>query len=100
MIRASVGPALTPEQWEEYDKPKLDRDIECATHEVGYYTPPSRHGLAALALHEQPFGFTWGNVDLLRTVAEDSPAAHAERLRELADRIAALLPPRARSSGE
>lgn len=94
MIEVSMEPALTPEEWEEYDKPKLDRDIECATHEVGYYTPPSRHGLAALALHEQPFGFTWGDVDFLRMDAEDSPTAHAGILRELADRIAALLPPR------
>ena len=95
MMEVSVEPALTPEEWKEYDKPKLDKDIECATHEVGYYTPPSRHGLAALALHEQSFGFRWEDVDFLRMDAEDSPRAHAENLRELADRIAALLPPRA-----
>lgn len=46
---------------------------------------------AALALFDQPAGFTWEDVDRLRALPEsaDSPA-----LANLADRIAALLPPR------
>jgi hypothetical protein len=56
-----------------------------------------RHALAALALHEQPFGFTHDDV----TVALDGAAlckvsgnAYGEtKFRDLAARIAAFLPP-------
>jgi hypothetical protein len=62
-------------------------------------TPEERHAIAALALHGQPFGFTWEDVDWLRAMADwaeeygvaaDGPAW----VNALADRIAALLPPR------
>ena len=46
---------------------------------------------AALAIYDQPNGFTWEDVDRLRAL----PAATATpALADLADRIAALLPPR------
>ncbi len=47
---------------------------------------PARKAIAALALHAQPFGFAWDDVDLL--------TEHVEAVRFLAARIAALLPPR------
>ena len=59
----------------------------------------ARHALAALALHGQDFGFTWEDVDMLRDcsgwmdLGEPWPK-EASALRDLADRIAALLPPR------
>lgn len=70
-----------------------------------------RHALAALALVGQPFGFTWEDVDRLRYAArgtieycdrlmpDDSGgccgnSADSAALASLADRIAALLPPR------
>lgn len=67
---------------------------------VGYAERP--HALAALALHGQPFGFTWEDVDELRSGAEldeDNASGHlagpfTSPLRAIADRIAALLPPR------
>ena len=43
-----------------------------------------RHGLAALCLYGQPFGFTWDDVAMLEDL--DRP--------DLASRIAALLPPK------
>ena len=59
-----------------------------------------RHALAALALHGQPFGFTRDDVEHVRLVAGQCDAlrlgpSHASVLRDLADRIAALLPPEA-----
>jgi hypothetical protein len=57
--------------------------------------------IAALALYGQPFGFTHEDVTLLRGIARnhglgftvgDGPQP-PERVRALADRIAALLPP-------
>lgn len=66
--------------------------------------PELRHPLAALCLHGQPFGFTWEDVDAMeavyrRVIASPEPfgeqlAAAIERVHDLADRLAALLPPR------
>lgn len=68
--------------------------------------PQSRHQLAALALHGQPFGFTREDVVFLRRVAEDEYTAtgarllpHGERLLALAARIEALLPPETTPNG-
>ncbi len=79
-----------------------------------FTTARHRHALAALALHGQPFGFTWEMVDAIRDagrrldghfVSATShppgsmiPRAYAAGpgayLSAIADRIAALLPPR------
>lgn len=74
-----------------------------------YWLLYGRHGLAALCLHGQPFGFTREDVQdvqaAIREVRmnigaklynpEDVPTIRAleDRLLALADRIAALLPP-------
>jgi hypothetical protein len=66
-----------------------------------------RLDVAALALHGQPFGFTWADVDAIRGAADEAeqearpypsgiPEARAP-FDSLADRIAALLPPREES---
>jgi hypothetical protein len=102
-----VRPALTPEQWAAQLWESGSEDpIQSGPEGVfvgdcvsvgGVETPAARHAIAALALHGESFGFTWADVDLLRTLADN----HADRLegygvphRDLADRIAALLPPR------
>lgn len=59
----------------------------------------TRHKLAALALHQQPFGFTHEDVDLLREMALFKMASIEERrfgvtLESIASRIESLLPPR------
>ncbi len=63
----------------------------------GAKTPEQRHALAALALHGQSFGFTWADVDMMRDIVKEvtelTPYWH-HTLADIADRIAALLPPR------
>lgn len=106
-------PALTPEEWaaaldryllrdgymigiREADRVQLSAGLDDFNDVHGV----DRQALAAVALHEQPFGFTWEDVDALRGTAEDyeyraiTPDPFVE-LNDLADRIAALLPPRA-----
>lgn len=73
-------------------------------HEVVLVPPPARHALAALALADQPYGFTPADLAELRRVvawvasltegAETRPLADAAAaLRRVAARIEALLPP-------
>ena len=50
--------------------------------------------LAALCLHGQPFGFTWEDVDRLRAECYPPGRTPLFELMHLANRIAALLPPR------
>lgn len=100
---SETQPALTSEQW--MAPTALDpRRAEWVIRE-----PMNRHALAARALHGQPFGFTWEDVEVLRIAARheynearrgmgdtyDPLLAHgARRIESIADRIAALLPPR------
>jgi hypothetical protein len=63
-------------------------------HDQVLVPPPARAPLAALALAEQSFGFTAADVQAVMQAAEraeDEGAAAA--LRNLAQRISALLPP-------
>lgn len=89
-----MKPALTPDEWLTA---KLN-EPPCGGHEiVGIPDSPrahSVHALAALALHGQPFGFTWDDVDLLRTRVMERAREDTALLASLADRIAALLAPR------
>lgn len=52
--------------------------------------------LCALLLEGQPFGFTWNDVDALRAIEGSGGQYEREEAacRSIADRIAALLPPR------
>jgi hypothetical protein len=64
-------------------------------HDQVIVPPPARAALAAFALWEQPFGFTQEHLAALRSALD--PRAGGEKsatsvLRDLADRIAALLP--------
>lgn len=84
---------------------------------AGVYTPDGQHALAALALYGQPFGFTWEDWDLLREIVQEayfggydgvgwsprwdmSSTDYGALVDRLADRIAALLPPRPESSSD
>jgi hypothetical protein len=63
-------------------------------HDQVLVPPPARGPLAAFALAEQPFGFTPADVEALMQAAERSEDEGAgARLRELGQRIQALLPP-------
>ncbi|HEX6104925.1 MAG TPA: hypothetical protein VFZ26_05035 [Gemmatimonadales bacterium] len=65
-------------------------------HDRVLVPPPARMALAALALVEQPFGFTTADVRAVLTAAErSSDEAAAAALRDLGQRLTALLPPAA-----
>lgn len=94
-----IKPALSAEEWEDMlSWPYGVSDAIIRPAEMlgyGHNTPEDRHHVAALALHGQPFGFTWDDVDLLRMFSDGDPMEHIRReCNDLADRIAALLPPR------
>ena len=58
----------------------------------------ARHMWAAIGLQGHPLGFTWADVDEIRDAAraiESVWSSDESALRSIADRIAALLPPRA-----
>ncbi|HYF40773.1 MAG TPA: hypothetical protein VD930_13845 [Gemmatimonadales bacterium] len=108
-MSGKISPALTPESWEvalQTPEEHFERTVDAARQE-------NYHECAALALHGQPFGFGLQDVGLirdeaemtrLRSTPEVNPGADAKDrellqlraslLDDLADRIAALLPPR------
>lgn len=119
----AITPALTPKEWGIVEEeggvdltsptePRVSIDVRddglTLTQELSAIGIELRHRhlLAALALHDQPFGFTWEDVDLLRQIAADDKPSYdlrvadggvieaEKRLNALADRIASLLPPR------
>ncbi len=65
-------------------------------HDRVLVPPPARAVLAALALVEQPFGFTPADIDVLeRAAAASQDGVLAGALRDLGRRLQALLPPAA-----
>jgi len=63
-------------------------------HDRVLIPPPARAALAALALAEQPFGFTPADVRAVVEAAERAGGeAPAAALRDLGQRIQALMPP-------
>lgn len=98
---SEVGPALAPEEWQSYAP--LDRALAQHAPAVVHENP---HGAAALALHGQPYGFTWDDYYELLDNAHEIEHDHGgdfmfperrrqvDALRSIAARIAALLPPR------
>lgn len=108
---SEIKPALTAEEWAELfgptvadhsrQKNRLDEMASWASDETSY----GRHGTAAICLYGQPFGFTHADVELLHRGSSaivslasegygDQQEANAasDRMDDLADRIAALLP--------
>ena len=84
-------PALTQAEWEDAFVHLPITSKSC----LEFYVcgPEASHGTAAECLYGQPFGFTWEDVALLR---EEGSVGYPEtglRLRDLADRIEALLAP-------
>lgn len=114
-------PALTPDEWSErrvhriqhfggrIDEPEVTvwftarinegerveitrlvgpQGTRTPTHSSVALVPDEMQAVAALCLHTQTFGFSWEDVDALRSASRPT-------LGNLADRISALLPPRA-----
>lgn len=102
-----ISAAMTPEEWAEFlaagetadesersmKRNRLRRIMADAALNARRY-----RAAAAITLHGLPFGFTWEDVDALRGAAdhEDRSGNSEEvaQLRDLGERIAALLPPR------
>lgn len=118
---SEIKPALTAEEW--VAGRFLRHDGSCPSLHNGDVVvdgckvdgADERHALATLCLHGQPFGFTWDDVDRHREAAnrdreifhvaglsddpdddyvESEAAQRIEWHESMADRIAALLPPR------
>jgi hypothetical protein len=89
-----IEPALTPEEWAEWQAhPDSALRLSCAASEASLDL--DTHGLAALCLYQQPFGFTREDVEILTRCADSDGTYEedVEPLRDLTARIAALLPP-------
>jgi hypothetical protein len=127
-MRNDIRNALSAEEWEElrvsrsnveiWDDPHpgsgvLGVEDQSPDAAKGYarVMPDARHALAALALNDQDFGFTWEDVDRLREAVNDIDFSHVTDqeqrkllemdtrvlrawMLDLAGRIAELLPPR------
>lgn len=103
-----IQPAMSAELWKEWTENKAlifanpdlpIADVDGWLSVLGEWEhkldAPDRHALAAVCLHQQPVGFTRGDVENLRHVGV-SPACGPMRggaLLNLAKRIEALLPP-------
>jgi hypothetical protein len=121
-----IKPALTKEEWASLALPasgvtpyqnetKGEQLVRWAVNET---YDVDRHGLAALCLHNQPYGFTWEDVEMIQSDIANAEAAAKgiEKLEGLSDvakyhireqarigidchknlvaRLSALLPPR------
>ncbi len=110
--------ALSPKEWKEkkYDHSfgggfsiNANWGVQVEYNDCGQYSDSNQrvdipreegmHALAAFSLHNQPFGFTREDVELIRAVAYESLIemlplkSRAAVLDSLADRLSALLPP-------
>ena len=110
MSDSTRRPALTPDEWDGGENADATVALTrtrggrlCVTLDngcSGLVTETDRHALAALALHGQPFGFTWADVDRVRRAIimeryEAVPDSDERRaLDDIAARLADLLPPR------
>lgn len=118
MTHETVQPALTREEWgrcerafEYWGRMKLHSDgrleVRDTVNHPSLLYNDEKHALAALALHQQPFGFTREDVEDLEdaiqgilstclnkcVVSTCSCGGLVDRIGSLAARIAALLPP-------
>jgi hypothetical protein len=101
-----VKKALTDEEWASGPKESVSHlyNVVYWRHDGrltvdGEFDGEELHALAALCLYGQPFGLTHADVDLLLRVRDnldgDNWRDMPDGLKNLADRIEALLPPRA-----
>ncbi len=122
---SEIKPALTVREWgrkhhaiqcfDSWDESKVPTgvgEIEAGpgylyltSHEHGDFADFSagsdRHALAALCLHDQPFGFTREDAEWCVAASYAFANPHLKRnLLSLADRIEALLPPESPSKKE
>lgn len=101
----TIPPALSAEEWAEvYQMSTIPLFNYLSASEHASLTRRQRHAAAALLLHQQSFGFTREDVARIREAAQtmqwsaiwmgEDDKSPAAMLRALAERIAALLPPK------
>ena len=99
-----MKPAMTREEWDAgcaengYDTfASRDDDGRIDTYDAVFLKPEDCHKVAALCLHNQPFGFHREDVANIRDALifkyREPDDERNEQLESLADRIEALLPP-------
>lgn len=101
-----IPPALSETQWgsiqrSTFQRTSVEHELMTALlrDEPVPGIPEPRKALAALLLVGAPFGFTWRDVHCLRLAAEHFEASgtglryNARGIRDVAERIAAQLPP-------
>lgn len=100
---SEIKPALTPEEWQRQQVEREEHATSTVWESARFLGAEylDAHAVAALALHGQPFGFTWEDIATLDIAVGATAAlqAHgweqeAAHLKTLRARIAALLPPR------
>lgn len=89
---SEIKPALTAEEWARAADGWFYHDEGVGLCGRGGRFA-SEHGVAALMLHGQPFGFTRQDVEALRYYATQLGHEPLGQLFTLANRIEALLPP-------
>lgn len=100
-VEAKVAAALGAEEW-EVARAAGPRVTGARLVEAGdqVMTGLTRHGLAAVALDGQPFGFTWDMLDALRDEYQFALGRNKQRMGDAIARIEALLPPRGKKDAE
>ena len=108
---SEIKAALTAEEWSWwYDEWKREEAVFSVTDDQGYSAELPKHQIAALCLHDQPFGFTREDIEVLCNVLEDlddkmqrGPEGieiyvqpKYDAVASLSARISALLPPDAK----
>jgi hypothetical protein len=99
---SEIKPALSPEEWRDVMSGHWLNLPDSTWDDVARATDECQHGAAAIALHGQPFGFTWDDVDRLRSLDYMNLDQHEDgpTLASIAGRIEALLPPRVGDADE
>lgn len=98
MADEDIKPALTPEEWLRFPNAHhsltKQRLNELAQLGSPLYFPAS-HGIAAINLFGQPFGFTHDDADLVLSLARGLEMDDRAEVRLVVAKIRALLPPEA-----
>lgn len=99
-----IEPVMTPEEWDTVRALEQDvASVDAVTFlEIVLGPEPDPAAAAAALLYDRAVGFTWEMVDAIRVAADRSTGVHEEGIgdvgetaRAAAERLAALLPPRA-----
>lgn len=105
-VSVTMKPALTAKDWADKmfeatlaptcEATVIVRDVDVfiGSADGACFRGADRHALAAIALYDQPYGFTREDVNFVHYLADlTHDETNRKGAQELADRIEALLPP-------